>query len=366
MELERLSEHNQKYYAAAKALYEEAFPVLERRDEKEQARVMQNPAYKFDLITDEDGFVGIMLYWETDDFVYLEHFAILPELRCKGKATAALGILKEQSLKPVILEIEPPCDDTSIRRYRFYQRCGFVMNPHEHLQAKYHLGDADLYLKILTYPREITKEEYSVFRKFVDTQVGVSANDEIVVRPMCDDDDRLQVGRLIYMSDKYIYPYWFDSADDGAKVIAKMTSLPTLYNQNNITVAITKDGQIAGVLVACFSPVVESEEHIRKAFENAGVACDMRTHRIFLDYYAKMAEDKDGFYVANVAVDPQFRNKGIASKLITQRIKDKGACHLECVIANQGAWKLYQKLGFRITGEYPGVFDVPCYTMAKD
>ena len=364
MKLERLSEQNQKYYAAAKALYEEAFPVLERRDDTEQARIMQNPAYHFDFITDEDGFVGSMLYWETDSFVYLEHFAILPELRCKGKATAALGILEEQSQKTVILEIEPPCDDTSIRRYRFYQRSGFVMNPHEHLQAKYHLGDADLYLKILTYPREISKDEYAAFRKFVDAEVAV--NDEIVVRPMQDCDDRMKVANLIYMTDKYIYPYWFDSAEDGAKVIAKMTSLPTLYNQKNITVAVAKDGRIAGVLVSCYSPVIENEEHIRKAFEEANVPCDERTHRIFSDYYAKMAEDKDGFYVANIAVDPQFRNKGVASKLITQTIKDKGTCHLECVIANQGAWKLYQKLGFRITGEYPGVFDVPCYTMVKD
>lgn len=41
MKLERLSEQNQKYYAAAKALYEEAFPVLERRDDLEQARIMK-------------------------------------------------------------------------------------------------------------------------------------------------------------------------------------------------------------------------------------------------------------------------------------------------------------------------------------
>ena len=59
MKLERLSEQNQKYYAAAKALYEEAFPVLERRDDLEQARIMKNPAYHFDFITDEDGFVDL-------------------------------------------------------------------------------------------------------------------------------------------------------------------------------------------------------------------------------------------------------------------------------------------------------------------
>ena len=183
----------------------------------------------------------------------------------------------------------------------------------------------------------IRDSEYAAFRKFVDAEVAV--NDEIVVRPMQDCDDRMQVANLIYMTDKYIYPYWFDSAEDGAKVIAKMTSLPTLYNQKNITVAVAKDGRIAGVLVSCYSPVIENEEHIRKAFEEANVPCDERTHRIFSDYYAKMAEDKDGFYVANIAVDPQFRNKGVASKLITQTIKDKGTCHLECVIANQGAWK---------------------------
>lgn len=85
MKLERLSEQNQKYYAAAKALYEEAFPVLERRDDTEQARIMQNPAYHFDFITDEDGFVGIMLYWETDSFVYLEHLPFCPNFVAKAK-----------------------------------------------------------------------------------------------------------------------------------------------------------------------------------------------------------------------------------------------------------------------------------------
>ncbi len=178
MKLERLSCQNNKYFAPAMALYESSFPVLERRDEKEQSRIMKNPAYRFDLITDKNGLVGIMLYWETESFVYLEHFAILPELRCKGKATAALGILKSQSQKSIVLEIEPPCDDTTIRRYNFYRRNGFVMNPHKHLQAKYHLGDDELELNILTYPCEISKDEYAVFRKFLDAEVGI--------KPTCD------------------------------------------------------------------------------------------------------------------------------------------------------------------------------------
>ena len=74
MKLERLSNHNLHLFEQAFALYESAFPVEERRDEKEQARVLKKADYHFDLIMDGDTFVGVMLYWETDDFVFLEHF----------------------------------------------------------------------------------------------------------------------------------------------------------------------------------------------------------------------------------------------------------------------------------------------------
>ncbi len=365
MELERLSERNKQHLAAATALYEQSFPYLEKRSEGEQSRVMNNPDYRFDLITDDDRLLGILAYWEKADFLYVEHFAILPEFRGRGFATRTLEILKNQTNKNLILEIDPPVDDVSEKRYRFYQKCGFVMNPHCHTQAKYHLGDGELQLKILSYPREITKEEYATFKRFVDDEVSVKPIDELTVRPMQDCDDKTQVAKLIYLSDRYIYPYWFDSIEDGEKVIAKMTSLPTLYNQKNVTVAVTKDGFVAGAMVSKRTPVVENEEEIRKAFEEAGVKCDERTHKIFCDYYAKMFDEKDYYYVANVAVDPLFRGKGIASKLITQTVSDKGECHLECVIANPGAWKLYQRLGFEIVEEYPGVFDVPCYAMVK-
>ncbi len=365
MKLERLSETNKKHLAAAMALYEQSFPYLEKRSEGEQARVLGKSDYHFDFITDNDNFVGILAYWEKDNFIYVEHFAILPELRGNSYGTKALDALKQQTEKSIVLEIDQPVDDTSVKRFDFYQKRGFVMNSHAHIQAKYHLGDGELQLKILSYPREITKDEYISFKSFIDNEVSVKPIDELTVRPMQDCDDKMQVAKLIYLSDRYIYPYWFDSIEDGEKVIAQMTSLPTLYNQKNITVAVTKDGFVVGAMVSKRAPVVENEEDIRKAFEQAGVKCDERTHKIYCDYYAKMFDDKDYYYVANVTVDPMFRGKGIASKLITQTVSDKGECHLECVIANPGAWKLYQRLGFEIVEEYPGVFDVPCYAMVK-
>ena len=182
---------------------------------------------------------------------------------------------------------------------------------------------------------------------------------------MRDGDDRKRVGRLVYLSDRFIYPYWFDSIEDGERVIGEMTALSTLYNEKNVTVAVTSDGTIAGALVSCYAPVEEKEEHIREAFDRAGVKCDARTHEIFEAYYAKMSDDKTGYYLANLAVDPAYRGKGVASALMAKAVEGKDLCRLECVKENAGARRVYERLGFGIAGEYTGVFGVPCYTMIR-
>lgn len=366
MKLERLSNNNQHLFADAFALYESAFPEEERRDAAEQKRVMGKEDYHFDLIMEGDECLGVMLYWETERFLYLEHFTTYPAVRGKGLGAAALGLLKAKG-KTVLLEIEDPVDEMTCRRFGFYQRNGFVMTPHYHIQAKYHLGDEDLMLKILSYPHELTVAEYLEFQDYMTKEVGIlpRLNDEITLRKMQAEDDRLQVAKLIYLSDAYIYPNWFSTMEEGQRVIAAMTALPTLYHQDNITLAVTKDGFIAGAAVACDSPVVMDENYLYEAFALADVPCDReKTHEIYLAYYAKM-NDPEGYYLANIATDPAFRKRGIGAALTAELIKDKPLCHLECVKANIGAWRVYQRLGFTIVEEYPGVFDVPCYKMIR-
>ena len=186
----------------------------------------------------------------------------------------------------------------------------------------------------------------------------------IVVRPMTDRDDKSQIAKLIYWSDDYIYPNWFTTMEEGQRVLAEMMSLPTIYNKKNITVAVTRDGFVAGALVTCDSPFCEEEKYLYEAFAAAGVAADERTHRIYLDYYAKMGEEH-GHYFANLAVDPDFRGRGIGTALMSYVLAAHPNAYLECVQSNAGAWRIYQRLGFEIVQEYPGVFDVPCYKMIR-
>ena len=364
MHLERLSNHNLHLFEQAFALYESAFPVEERRDENEQARVLKKADYHFDLIMGGDTFLGVMLYWETDDFVFLEHFTTRAELRGRGIGTKALDLLKLKN-KIILLEIEPPVDEMTNRRYGFYQRNGFTMNPYYHIQAKYHLGDEDFELKILSYPRVLAPTEYRSFYEYMTREIGIQANQssDVTIRPLQEGDDLDQVAKLIYLTDPYVYPNWFDSMANGIRVLREMIDLPTLYNRENITVAVMPDGFVAGLTVTKQAPFSEERKHLTKAFQLAGIKEDHRTDEVFAAYYEKMGEPSDGYYIANVAVDPNYRKRGIAAALVSQALKGHDYCTLECVVANTGSWRLYQRFGFKIAFEYPGVHDIPCYKM---
>ena len=364
MRLERLSEANAHLFERAFELYQSSFPVEERRDDLEQQRVLKKEAYHFDLIMLDDSFVGVMLYWETESFVFLEHFTTLPDLRGKGYGKNALDLLKEKN-KIILLEIEPPIDDMTERRYNFYKRNGFTMNPYYHIQAKYHLGDEDLELKVLTYPRIMEKDEYRAFYEYMTREIGIKPNEskDVTIRSIKDGDDLDQIAKLIYLTDPYIYPNWFDNAEDGIKVIRAMIDLPTLYNRKNITVAVMPDGFIAGIVVSKQSPFTEDINYIKEAFELSGVKMDERTAFIFDEYYSKMGRSEDGYYIANVAVDDNYRKRGIAAAMMNYVMDGKDYITLECVIANTGSWRLYQRLGYKIAFEYPGVYGIPCYKM---
>lgn len=181
MKSERLKHFEGDIFERAYELYKSSFPVVERRDDAEQRRVLENDAYHFDIITENGEFIGIMLYWEVNSLIYLEHFAIRSDLRNKGFGTVALDLLKKKG-KTILLEIEPPVGDITVRRYEFYKRNGFVMNSFYHIQAKYHFGDADLELKILSYPRVLEKDEYLAFYEYMTREIGIqpSASGEIV------------------------------------------------------------------------------------------------------------------------------------------------------------------------------------------
>lgn len=157
------------YYEALK-LYQISFPHHEQRERHSQNEIIKDHEYHFNLIYDEEVFVGLILYWEQEQFIYIEHFCILPEMRNKQYGDKTLALLAEQG-KTTILEIDPPKDSISNRRKGFYERCGFVENFFTHIHPPYHSENKGHHLVIMTSPNQISKELFDTFSHYLKNRV---------------------------------------------------------------------------------------------------------------------------------------------------------------------------------------------------
>ncbi len=176
MRLERMANTDHERYADAWKLYKASFPYHEQRETASQEKILRDKGYFFDLIYDGELFVGLLLYWETDLFLYVEHFCILPEMRNRRYGQRTLAWLKESG-KKVILEIDPPADDISLRRKGFYIRNGLVENPYPHIHPPYHKENSGHRLVVMSYPSMLSEQEYLRFRRFLEDRVMDGAVD---------------------------------------------------------------------------------------------------------------------------------------------------------------------------------------------
>ena len=86
-------------------------------------------------------------------------------LRCAGALTS------RRAQKTVILEIDPPNDDVSVRRKAFYERAGYRANPFEHIHPPYHSEYNGHRLVVMTCPTAISENEYKNFNSYLENVV---------------------------------------------------------------------------------------------------------------------------------------------------------------------------------------------------
>ncbi len=163
----RITSPEDSLFETAWSLYTGSFPLCEQRMERDQAKVLQDRRYHFTLFFENERFTGLIGYWEFEEYVYIEHYAIDPTLRGGGYGSRILGEFIREAGRPVILEIDPVEDELSMKRLRFYQRLGFASNPYEHRLPRYRSGEEhqEMFLHILTYPQPIETALYERFNE---------------------------------------------------------------------------------------------------------------------------------------------------------------------------------------------------------
>lgn len=171
MELKRLTSAEGDTYKKAMELYAISFPKHEQREEASQRAIMSADDYHFDCVYDGEHWAGLVLYWETEDFIYIEHFCIFPEMRNQMYGQRTLEHLAAQKNKKIILEIDPPVRNIAIMRKEFYERCGYKRNPFPHQHPAYHAGNEPHRLVIMSYPDILKQEEYDSFNEYLKNTV---------------------------------------------------------------------------------------------------------------------------------------------------------------------------------------------------
>ena len=81
--------------------------------------------------------LGLLTTWHFEEFIYIEHFAIDPALRSQGYGSEALKTFIHEQGKPLVLEAEPPTDEMTHRRIRFYERIDLTLYDYPYIQPAY-------------------------------------------------------------------------------------------------------------------------------------------------------------------------------------------------------------------------------------
>lgn len=154
------------------ATYNFSFPEFEKRLKRDQINVLKDERYKMFAIVEDDLYIGFIMIWEFDNFCFIEHFAIDPSNRGKSYGRSIIKEIQKQFAdKTIILEIDPPIDEISIRRLNFYTSLGFIFSDIYHLNLPYQIGGEGHQLNIMAYPSPISESEYNVFNNFLNTEV---------------------------------------------------------------------------------------------------------------------------------------------------------------------------------------------------
>lgn len=147
-------------------LMTQAFPPSERRSREDAFHLMaHNPCYRVIGSKDESGVSAFLAYWQFDECVFIDHLAVHERLRGKGIGSLLLQSFLKDVKSIVVLEVEPPEDETARKRIRFYERLGFHLNDFPYIQPSMQAGQPEIPLFIMSYPEPVSQSDFEAMRK---------------------------------------------------------------------------------------------------------------------------------------------------------------------------------------------------------
>ena len=157
------------YFQEAWELYQAAFPIDERREIEVQEKIFEHEDFYFEIITENNDFIGFITWWKFEGLLYIEYLATLDIHRGKGYGKSIHEDFisnHSEEYETTILEVELPNSEIDKRRIGFYERLNFKLNPHKYQQLPYRVNGAKVDLLIMSYPTTIDEVTLTKFEKY--------------------------------------------------------------------------------------------------------------------------------------------------------------------------------------------------------
>lgn len=173
-----LKDQYHEYFVQAIWLYEMSFPREERCPRTDFIHRIQRGENELYVVIDENRFIGFYTQWHFSSFEYIEHLAIVPDVRSKGYGSRIMRSLMENAKQPVVLEIERPYTQMGIARLKFYERLGFEIISDTYIQPPYECNQSPVEMYLMCYAAEnrllCTLEEVveTLYAKVYHTEKG--------------------------------------------------------------------------------------------------------------------------------------------------------------------------------------------------
>lgn len=140
------------------------FPTKEIKEYNYTKDTFHAGLYQVLTLKDNDQIVGIMSFYQHDDFRFIDYFAIDGSLKGKGMGSKMLQYFINLDDKMVILEVEHPEDEQSKRRIAFYQRNGLYLNDQfEYFVPPVRNLKHRLYFHLMSSKRKINNIEFEKY-----------------------------------------------------------------------------------------------------------------------------------------------------------------------------------------------------------
>lgn len=168
MEIQDIAPSNNNIWQQVWRIYIDSFPEHERRRISSHSAACDNEQFHTQIAVENGNLMAILFFWKYDGVIYVEHLAVNPAMRNRNVGTTVLSeFIEANAGSSIILEIDPPIDEISQRRLKFYQRIGFIENTYQYTHPSYNRNGLEHELVIMSYPKALQHETFDRFNQYM-------------------------------------------------------------------------------------------------------------------------------------------------------------------------------------------------------